>query len=96
MVNILTQFMVPNEIYTRDFFGNMVISALWSISIWSRRGPYIRDPVYIYSIHFRSHLLGEQFKVGFVMDSFLQGHIEVEEPNIRSKKLLCIGIFVSL
>ena len=26
----------------------MVISALWSISIWSRRGPYIRDPVYMF------------------------------------------------
>ena len=52
MVNILTQFMVPNESYTRIFFGNMVISALWSISIWSRRGPYIRDPVYfITTVH---------------------------------------------
>ena len=28
------------------FFGNMVITALWSASVWSRRGPYIWNPVY--------------------------------------------------
>ena len=48
MINFWPKFMVPNDIYTWDFFRKCGHFGLWSISDWSWPGPYIWNPVYVH------------------------------------------------